>query len=464
MSTYDLVVVGAGPGGLAAAISGQRSGLSVLLLNEQQHLGGQIYHSIERVRPENQQILGKDYLYGQNLVAAFQASGATCISGAPVLEIVPEKFVCYQQGEATFKVPCKKVILSTGAVERPVPIPGWTLPGVMGAASVDVLLKQANVIPSGKVVFAGSGPLLLSVACHLIDCGVEVDTVLDTSSLGAYLKAVSHLAGALSKPGLLLKGLQMLIKMKRAGVRFIHGVHDIEAIGEGELEAIRFRTDNWRVEELNIDLLLLHEGVIPNVQLSRAIGCKHEWYDLQRYWRPVVDKWGRSSVSGVYLVGDCTGIYGAAVAENAGHLAGLDAAYQYGRLTEMERNARSKKYFYLKEKDMKIRPFIDQVYPPNLEMIVPKNKQTVVCRCEEVTVADIQSAMDEGYLSPATIKNRTRSGMGRCQGRMCGITLAELIAERRAVSPEEVGYYSIRPFLKPVTLGALANMKEIDQS
>ena len=269
--------------------------------------------------------------------------------------------------------------------------------------------------------------------------------------------------GALKKPGVLLKGLQMLVKMRKAGIRFVTGARDIEAVGEDAVRAVRFKK-NGKIEEVETDLLLLHEGVIPNTQLSRAVGCEHEWYERNRYWRPIVDQWGQSTVEGVSQVGDCTGIFGAKAAEYSGYLTGLNVAYQLGKLTEVERNKQGKKYLRARKKDVEIRPFIDTVYAPNMNMIVPSKPQTVICRCEEVTLRTMLTAIDEGYKTPTTVKNKTRSGMGRCQGRMCGVTISEILAKHLSISPAEIGYYNIRPMIKPATLGELGNMREQENS
>ncbi len=454
---YDLVIVGAGPGGLAAASAAKSAGMSVLVLNEQEHIGGQIYHSLENVRGENKPILGEDYLYGKSLLTEFRNCGADYIPGAAVLDVSSNKSVCYIKGDKTYLVKAEHIIISTGAMERPVPVPGWTTPGVMGAASVDVLFKQANVIPSGKVVFAGSGPLLLVVACHLIDNGVKISAILDSSSYLNYAKSMPYLFGALKKTNYLIKGMQMLWKIRRAGVSFLRGAKDIEAVGDDRITSVRY-TRNGKTNEIETDLLLLHEGIVPNTQLSRAIGCDHEWYDLHRYWKPVVDEWGRSSVETVSLVGDCSGIYGAKVAEYSGSIAGFDAAFLTGYLSEEERDKAASPFNIARRKEMVIRPFLDSVYRPNKEMIVPRSPETVVCRCEEVTLHDIIGAMEKGYTLPVTVKNETRSGMGRCQGRMCGLTISEILADNLGVSPEKIGYYTIRPMIKPVTVAQLGNM------
>jgi len=454
---FDLVIVGAGPGGLAAAVTAKSAGMSVLVLNEQEHVGGQIYHSLEHVREENKATLGEDYLCGQKLISEFRSSAAEYIQGATVLDIDPNRYVCYAKGEKTYSVKAKQVIISTGSMERPVPIPGWTKPGVMGAASVDVLFKQADLVPSGNVVLAGSGPLLLLVACHLVDNGVKISAILDSSNYANYAKSIPYLPGAMQKSDYLIKGLQMLWKIRKSGVKFIHGVKNIEALGDGQLSSVKY-TKNGKTREIQTGLLLLHEGVVPNTQLSRAIGCEHEWYDMHRYWKPVIDEWGQSSVESVSLVGDCSGVYGAKVAEYSGYIAGLNVAFQTGLITENERSVKASPHFLAKKKEMTIRPFIDSVYRPNRGMYVPDTPETIVCRCEEVKLRDIQAAIDIGYNLPLTVKNETRSGMGRCQGRMCGLTIAEILVDELDKSPEEIGYYSVRPMIKPVTLAQLGNM------
>jgi len=457
-TNYDLVVIGAGPGGLAAAVSARSAGLSVLLLNEQAHLGGQIYHSLETISEQNKAILGKDFQYGEQLISEFKTSGALYRPNTNVVSMEPGKSVCCLSGEKTFEVLAKQVIVSAGAMERPVPVPGWTLPGVMGAASVDILLKQSDVIPSGRVVFAGAGPLMLNVACHLIDCGVKIEAIIDTSQFKNMLAAIPHGLGALSNSGLIIKGLIMLAKIRKAGIPIIKGAGKIRAEGSDRLESVRFEHKGVS-KELTADLLLLHEGVIPNTQMSRLTGCDHEWYTPHQYWKPLIDKWGKSSVDSIALVGDCTGIFGAKAAEYSGHIAGVNAAFKNGNLSRTQRDKAAEPYFNSRKKEIKIRPFIDTIYLPNSDMIIPEDPDTIVCRCEEVRLSEILEAVDTGYTKPSTIKNRTRSGMGRCQGRMCGPIVTQILARHLSLTPEQIGYYHIRSMIKPVTLSQLGNME-----
>ena len=460
-SNYDLLVIGAGPGGLAAAVCAATHGLSVILINEQDHLGGQIYHSIEHMSEDTKNLLGRDFKYGSRLVDAFKASGAGYSPMTSVVSIDPDRSVVCLKDEKAFEIRAEQVIISAGAMERPVPIPGWTLPGVMGAASVDVLLKQSDVIPSGRVVFSGSGPLMLSVACHMIDCGVDIAAILDTSRLKNILSAVPHGLGALSNPGLLLKGLSMLKKIRAAKIPVIRDAANIRAIGEDRLTSVTFtRKGKGRPQKLKTDLLLLHEGLIPNTQLSRVTGCHHEWDASHQYWQPVTDKWGQSSVEGIGLVGDGSGISGARATEYSGCIAGLHAACKAGKLTRSQRDDAARVHFRALKKANRIRPFIDALYPPNMEMILPKDPSTIICRCEEVRLSTILKSIANGFHDPTTVKNNTRSGMGRCQGRMCGTIITQILADRLSKAPEEIGYFRIRSMIRPLTLSHLADMEQ----
>ena len=254
------------------------------------------------------------------------------------------------------------------------------------------------------------------------------------------------------------KGLQMLGKIRRTRIPVVRGAQQVRAVGDDRLASVRF-TRGGKVQSLAADLLLLHEGVVPNTQLSRAIGCRHEWYAPHRYWRPVVDVWGRSSVPGRSLVGDGTGIYGAKIAEYAGFISGADAAYQLGRWTRSHRDRYAAPFIARRRRETAFRPFIDRLYPPAKEMTLPQTRDTIVCRCEEATSGDIDDAIARGYRQMNTIKNERRSGMGRCQGRMCSPTVAEILADRLQVSPQTIGQTRIRPPIKPVTLEQLASMQ-----
>ncbi|MDD9914074.1 MAG: NAD(P)/FAD-dependent oxidoreductase [Rhodospirillaceae bacterium] len=457
--TVDLLIIGGGPAGLAAAVEADGLGLSVLLLDEQTEPGGQIYRGIESVHPDTLTLLGDDYAQGAALAEAFRRSGSTYRPGATVWRVDEDGSVAYSQDGKGATATGKRVLVATGAQERPVPIPGWTLPGVMSAGGAQVLLKSAGMVPSGRVAVAGCGPLALLITQQLIGAGANVVALLETTRAGDYLSATPHLFGALSAGSYLRKGRRMRRDIKRADVPIYSGVSDFAAIGEGTLSAVAFSRDGARTE-LAVDTLLLHIGVVPNTQITRQVFCEHEWYAPQRYWRPVRDEWGATSQAQIAVAGDGGGIDGAAAAALHGRLAALDAACRQGKIELAERNRRADPIRYELAGHQAIRPLLDTLFPPPQDLCAPPDDATLVCRCEEISAGDIREAVALGAMGPNQLKAFTRCGMGPCQGRMCGLTVAELVAQAKGESVEDVGYYRIRPPIKPVTMGELAAMAD----
>ena len=208
--TYDFVIIGAGPAGLAASLEAAKQRLSVLVLDEQSEPGGQIYRSIsttKQLRPQTFSLLGPDYQGGQTLEHSFRQSGVDYLPGASVWQVEPDRSVLYLRNGDVQQVGARRLLLATGGMERPVPIPGWTLPGVMGAAAADVLLKSSGTVPSGRVVLAGCGPLLWLTASRLSSADVDIMAVLETTTYMNYLQALPHLPRALLASNFLFKGL-----------------------------------------------------------------------------------------------------------------------------------------------------------------------------------------------------------------------------------------------------------------
>ncbi len=459
---YDMVVIGAGPGGLAAAVTADKLGLSTLVVDEQPEPGGQIYRSIERSLGQNSQVLGKDYFAGKSLVESFRASGVTYRPETSVWNINKSLNVDLLTAGASQRVRGRQILFSVGAMERPVPIPNWTLPGVMGAASADILFKSSDMVPEGPVVLAGSGPLLLLVACHLVDNGVKLAAMVETAGFREYAKALSYLPKALPCSNYLLKGLQMRLKVRRANVPLYLGCRDLAVIGKEQAEGLRF-TYRGEQKEVAAATVLLHEGVVPNLRLSQLLNCAHEWYEPQRYWRPVLDSWGQTSVPGISIAGDAGGIWGAKVAEASGHLAALDIACKLQVINKEKRDRLAASYQKTVDREKLIRPFLDHVFPPNGQVLVPPDDATIVCRCEELTAGQIREAIAQGARDPAQVKGQTRSGMGPCQGRMCGATIAEMIAESCSLDIAQMGSLRVRPPLKPLTIEQLANLELLEE-
>ncbi len=450
---YDVAVIGAGPAGLAAATRSAQLGLATILFDEQMMPGGQIYRAVTESPIADRAMLGREYWHGETLVRDFAASGAAYAPGATVWSVARSREIGVSIGGVAQLVTAEHIILATGALERPFPIPGWTLPGVMSAGAAQILLKSSGLVAEGRVVLAGTGPLLWLLAWQYLKAGKTIDAILDTTPRGNWRAALLHLPAFLASR-YLAKGLRLMFDVRRA-VRVIGNVTSLRAEGEGKLARIAFTRGGTGEESLPADLLLLHQGVAPNVNLANSIGCAHRWDAEQLCWTPDMDEWFASSVEGISIAGDGAGIAGAEAAEQRGRIAALGAALRLGRIRpEQAAQAVAAPRFDL-ETASRGRRFLDLLYRPAPQFRVPQG-ETIVCRCEEVTAAQIVAAVKLGCTGPNQLKAFLRCGMGPCQGRLCGLTVTELIAATRRVPPEAVGYYRLRPPVKPITLAELA--------
>lgn len=457
--SFDLAVIGAGPAGLAAAIRASASGLKTLVIDEQPEPGGQIYRAIEAAsRAGRADRLGPDYVRGRDLIERFRSSAAHYQPSTQVWQIEPSWSIFASTASSTRVVSARHLLLAVGATERPMPFSGWTLPGVMTVGAAQIMLKTSGMVPKPPFWIAGQGPLVLLYATQLLDAGVRPDGLLLTTPKGAAARALPHVAGALAGWRHLRKGLAMMARLKRSGVPIVTGVDDVEAVGAEMLESIRYRRAG-STRSVAATTLLVHEGVVPSTHMSLALGCAHDWDDVVGCLKPRLDDWGKASLSGLSIAGDCGGIGGAEAAAVQGEIAAIGAARALDKLDEAAAQREVAPLRSALRRHLAIRPLLDAVYRPRANLRTPGDA-VIVCRCEERTAKDVRDAVAGGCLGPAQVKSFTRAGMGPCQGRQCALTLTALIASARGVSPAEAGYLRIRPPLKPVTIGELAALDE----
>lgn len=451
---YDLVIIGAGPAGLAAAALAGKAGLSTLVLDENNQPGGQIFRAVTSTPVKRRDVLGDDYWCGERLVTEARAGGATIIQGATVWSLDRDLQIAVSVLGQSQIITARHVILATGAQERPFPIPGWTLPGVMTVGAGQTILKSSGLVPDGKAVIAGTGPLLWLYAAQVLRAGGKIEVILDTTPYGNYWRAIPYALPFVFSP-YRAKGLALMREVKRK-VAVVSNIVSLAALGNGNLNEVAYRRMAGAERRIAADTLLLHQGVVPNVNLAMAAGVEHRWNDKQLCWLPELDADGNTSVKGIAIAGDGAGIGGALAATERGRIAALAAvaALTPDRLNHLPTRSNMAAALQQAERG---RTFLDVLFQPAQQFRRPDG-ETIVCRCEEVNAAQIKETIGLGVEGPNQLKSFLRCGMGPCQGRLCGLTVTELIAQMRNVSPGAVGYYRLRPPVKPIALKELAAM------
>jgi NADPH-dependent 2,4-dienoyl-CoA reductase/sulfur reductase-like enzyme len=456
--TVDVLIVGAGPAGMAAAVLARRGGLSVVVADENPTPGGQIYRAVRAGPLAGSDILGGDHAAGRELAEAFLASGAEHLPGATVFMVEPA-------GEGGFEVglvaaggarivAARHVVIATGALERPFPIPGWTLPGVMTAGAAQTLLKASGAVPEEPAVLAGSGPLLYLLAAQYARAGVRLAAVLDTTPRGNWRRALRHLPGFLVSP-YFRKGLGLL-REALAAHNVVRNVTELAAEGIGALSHVRCRA-NGRSMVIPARLLLLHQGVAPQINLAMATGVSHAWRDERLAFEPRLTAEGETNLPGLFVAGDSGGIGGAEAARAQGSIAAAAILTRCGIEASRELAAARAALGTA----LRGRAFLDALYRPADRFRMPAD-DVIICRCEEVTAGEIRRLTAAGAQGPNQAKALCRAGMGACQGRSCGLTVCEIMAASSGRSRDDIGHMRLRAPVKPVTVGEMAALTLTD--
>ena len=454
----ELIIVGTGPAGMAAAKVASQHGTRVLILDEQHRPGGQIYRAMEANDPATRPELGESYYEGRPLVDAFRSTKVDYRPGATVWHVAGDGSIGFSLDGKAEIAKADHIILATGAMERPFPVEGWTLAGVKTAGAAQGLLKDAG-LGVEEAVFAGTGPLLYLVAYQYLQAGIPVKAVLDMTPPENYWAALRHLPAAMMGSANLLQGYMWKRAIQRSAIPFHAGVRDLRIGGRGSVSFVEYlKGRSWRrIDTRNV---LLHQGVVPNVNTSASAGCVMIWNDNQAAWTVSVDEWFQSSQPRISVVGDGATIGGAFSAEQAGYLAAISVMHRLGKIDATQRDAQAGDARRRLKTEMRLRPFLEALFHPAEHLRVPKDNDTVICRCEEISAGQIRALIDRGCRDPNQIKSLTRCGMGPCQARFCGHTLSELIAMATMRPVKEVGYLRIRPPIKPLPLSELATLAE----
>jgi NADPH-dependent 2,4-dienoyl-CoA reductase/sulfur reductase-like enzyme len=464
VSAPSIVVVGAGPAGMAAAIEAARAGLTVHLYDENASPGGQVY----RQPREPMQILvgGREAARGKRLLEELRVAGSRVIlhTGALVWAAFENRTLEVWENDRSERLTPDAVVLAAGGYERPVPLPGWTLPGVFTAGAMQVLIKTQGVLPGQRILVAGTGPLLAVVAGQLARAGAHVMAVLEAASFRGGWRVFPHLWGQWELIGDAVqywRGLRnaRIPYRRRKTVARIVGTDTVQAAVTVDVDE-RWRPIQRSEQTIEVDAVCLGFGFVPSIQLTQLCGCEHRYVPEIGGWVPVISPDMETSQSGVYAAGDATGIGGVMVAVREGRIAGIAAAAHVGALRHAEAADRMRPHQQALARLKRLRAVLDRVFCAQeglADLITP---DTVICRCEEVTAGEIQAALEESSVDLAQLKRTTRAGMGYCQGRMCGPALAALLGKRIGMGLERIAPPSVRPPVKPVPLEVMATLQE----
>lgn len=474
----DVIVVGAGPAGMSAAIEVANAGLQVIVLDMQSAPGGQIFRALEAnlaAGPATVQLLGalgSSYSAGRDLVHRFRATpGIDYRPCTTVWELRADGTVGWLSAGAAGYLRSRQVVLANGAMERPTPFPGWTLPGVMTAGAVQTLIKAGRLQPEGRIVLAGTGPLIFLLAHQLLRLGIRPSLIARTDGFADKLRSITQLRPA-AVPAV-LKGLNWIARLRLAGIPIRTGVTNLRANGRDRLETVSMKVSG-KTLELPCDLLVVHDGIVPSVDLAHCAGLALEWRSAEASWRTKTSPDGQAVLasgpslsSGTHVAGRCH----IRLSGDAREIGGADAAIAHGRLVARSIIAELKGARASAElggienaatdvrRAMAARSFIDAAFPIGIAATPPEDS-TLVCRCEEISAGSIRAAIRAGANDMNLLRGTLRCGMGLCQGRNCAVSVARLLAEAGANAPPEL--FRARPPVRPLPLGALVALSGVD--
>ncbi|APC14445.1 FAD/NAD(P)-binding oxidoreductase [Pseudomonas frederiksbergensis] len=456
------VIVGGGPAGMAAAIELAEHGVHCTLLEEASRLGGVVYRGplrdgvhLDYLGPRYAEVLARLHGDFQDRCALIDVCLNTRVVGAEGTRAL----VMLDAGERVQEITYPQLLLAAGCHERSVPFPGWTLPGVILLGGLQLQIKSGVVKPQSPVVIAGTGPLLPLVACQLHASGVKVAGVFEASAFG---KIAKESLALLNKPQLFLDGLSMLayLKLHRIPMRYGWGV--VEAQGEGELRNVTvapysssWQPDLSRAEQVAAQTLAVGYGFIPRTQLSQQMGLEHGFSD-DGYLRATANIWQQSSEPHVHLAGDMGGIRGGEAAMFSGRIAALSILVQRDVLSTEQALPLRERYLAKLKSIVRFRAAVDRYTERGAGQTALPAADTVICRCENATRADIDRALSQGVQDMASLKMRTRVSMGDCQGRMCVGYCSDRL--REATGRQDVGWLRPRFPIEPIPFSAFQNL------
>ncbi|MGV3479585.1 MAG: NAD(P)/FAD-dependent oxidoreductase [Sphingobium sp.] len=447
----DVAIIGGGPAGQAAALMLAGRGLDIIILDEQPRPGGQILRQPPARFTIQNWLPGRGYVRLKQQLAGFEAlEDVRWLGNHSVLDLAPSSdglSLLAATSGGMHRIHARHVLVAAGCQDLAVPLPGWTLPGVMSTGGIQAFIKSQRFIPGDSFLLAGTHPLQLIVAEQIVKAGGSVASVLFAQPCGKMIAtAMRHPLTALRRTSDLTAAVSAMATLRRAGVpvRFGAALHAISGVD-------RVAGAVTGVGEISCDTVGLCYGFVPQSALPRMAGALMRRAGPAGGWACEHDRWLRTSVPGLSAAGETLGVAGAAAAAAGGAIAGIGIARELGLVTTEQGERMVRPYRHAFDRHRAFAAMLDEIANPNGHMPAP-HAETPLCRCEDVSATTIRQAIGHGDSANA-IKLATRCGMGACQGRNCEPTLLRLL--RDAGRGDDPGFTARFP-ARPVAIGDLA--------
>ncbi|MGD8849292.1 MAG: FAD/NAD(P)-binding oxidoreductase [Anaerolineales bacterium] len=444
MKQVDLLVLGAGPAGIAAAVTAADHGLTVTLVNEGEKLGGQVL--VNKEPPDHSTHEGRAILRGKELLQQLQHLPVQ-IEDQTIAWGIEGRRVALTSPEGSHEIAASMMIIATGAREFVPPFTGWTLPGVMTLGGAQHLTSWYGILPGKSILIAGTGPLMWALAATTLQHGGNLVEILDASRPATWLRALPHLKSLWDRIGL---GWHYLneIRTHRVPYRWTRNV--LRAYGTNELERVTVGGRSFEVDTLCVGF-----GFRPNIELFQLAGCTLTFEPSLGGWIPAVDENLCTDQDGIFAAGECAGVGGAEKALVEGELAAFSAITSLGQRLSSRDQKRLNGLRKRRRSELNFARVLNRASQPAPDYLREIEDDTCLCRCENVRAAEIRTAIQHGSHTLGGLKNELRVGQGMCQGRTCGPILQSMLAfdQQRLDDPPEP--FHVRPPVKPVPLGQM---------
>jgi thioredoxin reductase/bacterioferritin-associated ferredoxin len=461
LALSPLTVVGAGPAGIMAAFTAAEAGVEVTIIDENPLPGGQYYRqspsefgisdpvAAHSGRPE------ADALYSKLAHPRIKTIYNTTVWG-----VFGQRMLALADSNQSFLLQADRIIIATGAYDRPLAFPGWTLPGVFGAAATLRMVKTQWLLPGQRVLLAGLGPLQLALADTLLKLGVEVVCVAEAA---APLNSWRHLPKFWGHWDRLGEAYAYLNTLRKHKVPLLFNQAIVEASGKDHVESATIASLDRQgapirgtERRFEVDTVCLGYGLLPSMQLASALGCGLR-YDTNLGWFvPAHNEKMETTQPGIFVAGDVTDSGGAKVAIAEGRVAGIVAAYQLGHLDETKLKERLRPAMAELVHYNRLANALQAIYAYRPGLSYLAQDDTLLCRCEEVTRGQVKQALASGAIDLHQVKLYTRTGMGYCQGRFCSVLIAPLISQATGQPLSDVQPFTVRPPIQPIPIHVLA--------